>query len=127
VEHVLEHCPLSFLGKEGRPGVVHRLDRDTTGLIIFTKSNHDFKRLAVDFADHFFKKRYTCIVQGTPNLNTGKIEITIARQNGYKIKMISCPSDKSAKTTWTIHERLDHFTWLDVKIHTGEPIKFASI
>jgi 23S rRNA pseudouridine1911/1915/1917 synthase len=127
VEHVLEHCPLSFLGKEGRPGVVHRLDRDTTGFIIFTKSNHAFKRLTVDFVDHLIEKRYTCIVQGTPNLNTRKIEIPIARQNGYKIKMIARPSGKSTKTTWTIHERLDHFTWLDVKIHTGELIKFASI
>ncbi|MDR1435317.1 MAG: RluA family pseudouridine synthase [Puniceicoccales bacterium] len=119
VEYVLGHCPLSRLGDPERPGIVHRLDRETTGLIVFAKSNRAFKRLTADFADHLIEKRYTCIIQGTPSLNTGKIEIPIARQNSDKIRMIACPSGKSAKTTWTIRECLDHFTWLDVRIHTG--------
>ncbi|MDR1906805.1 MAG: RluA family pseudouridine synthase [Puniceicoccales bacterium] len=118
-ECVLGHCALSHLGQEGRSGVVHRLDKDTTGAIIFAKSDRAFVCLSRDFARHAIEKRYTCIVQGTPTLNTGKIEIPIAHQTNDKIKMIACPSGKSAKTTWTVHERFQHFTWVDVKIYTG--------
>ncbi|MDR0418317.1 MAG: RluA family pseudouridine synthase [Puniceicoccales bacterium] len=118
-ECVLNHCALSPLGQEGRPGVVHRLDKDTTGAIIFAKSNRAFQHLTRGFARHAIKKCYTCIVQGTPMLNTGKIEIPIARQTNNKMRMIACPSGKSAKTIWTVHRRFKHFTWVDVKIHTG--------
>jgi 23S rRNA pseudouridine1911/1915/1917 synthase len=118
-EYVLKHCTLSPLGQEGRSGVVHRLDRDTTGAIVFAKSNRAFQHLTRDFSRHAIEKRYTCIVQGSPTLNTGKIEIPIARQTNDKIKMIACPSGKSAKTVWTIHRRFEHFTWMDVRIYTG--------
>jgi 23S rRNA pseudouridine1911/1915/1917 synthase len=118
-EYVLKHCALSFLGQEGCSGVVHRLDKDTTGVIIFAKSNRSFTRLTRDFACHTVKKCYTCIVQGTPKLNTGTIEIPIARQADGQMKMIACSRGKSAKTTWTVHKRFEYFTWLDVEIHTG--------
>jgi 23S rRNA pseudouridine1911/1915/1917 synthase len=118
-EYVLKYCTLSSLGQEGRPGVIHRLDKDTTGVIIFAKSDRTFTHLARDFARHAIEKCYTCIVQGTPDSDTGKIEIPIARQTGDRRKMVACTSGKSAKTTWTIHERFKHFTWMDVKIYTG--------
>ncbi|MDR2807090.1 MAG: RluA family pseudouridine synthase [Puniceicoccales bacterium] len=119
VEHVVQYCPLSCLGEQDRPGVVHRLDKDTTGVMIFAKSNRAFRRLAADFANHFIEKWYTCIVHGTLALDTGKIEIPIARKTNDKIKMIACPSGKPAKTTWIVHERFEHFTKLNVKIYTG--------
>ncbi|MDR2812346.1 MAG: RluA family pseudouridine synthase [Puniceicoccales bacterium] len=118
-EYVLEHCALSSLGQEGRSGVVHRLDKDTTGVIIFAKSDRAFTRLVRNFACHTIEKRYVCIIQGTPALNTGTIEIPIARQTHDKIRMIACPSGKSAKTTWIVRKRFEHFTLVDVRIHTG--------
>jgi 23S rRNA pseudouridine1911/1915/1917 synthase len=119
IEYVSEHCLLSTFGQQGRSGVIHRLDKDTTGVIIFTKSDLAFTHLVADFAHHRIEKRYTCIIHGTPDLNTGKIEIPIARRTADKSKMIACPSGKSAKTTWSIHKRFTYFTWLDIKIHTG--------
>jgi 23S rRNA pseudouridine1911/1915/1917 synthase len=118
-EYVLGRCALSFLGQDGCSGVVHRLDRDTTGVIIFAKSDRAFVHLTRDFARHAIQKCYTCIVQGTLKLNTGKIEIPIARHPYDKTKMIARLGGKSAKTTWTVHRRFEHFTWLDVEIHTG--------
>jgi 23S rRNA pseudouridine1911/1915/1917 synthase len=118
-EYVLGHCTLSSLGQDGRSGVVHRLDRDTTGAIIFAKSDRAFTRLTSDFARHAIEKRYTCIVQGTPTLHTGKIEIPIARQTKDKVRMIACSSGKSAKTTWIVRERFQKFCCLGVKIYTG--------
>jgi 23S rRNA pseudouridine1911/1915/1917 synthase len=118
-EYVLSHCELSSLGQGGRSGVVHRLDKDTTGAIIFAKSDRAFTRLTGDFARHAIEKRYTCISQGAPTLNTGKIEIPIARQTNDKVRMIACPSGKSAKTTWVVRERFQNFCCLGVKIHTG--------
>ncbi|MDR2372262.1 MAG: RluA family pseudouridine synthase [Puniceicoccales bacterium] len=118
-EYVLRHCALSFLGQGGCSGVVHRLDKDTTGVIIFAKSDRAFVRLTRDFARYAIKKRYTCIVQGTPKSNMGKIEIPIARQANDKTKMIARLGGKSARTIWRVLRCFEHFTWLDVEIHTG--------
>ncbi|MDR1590599.1 MAG: RluA family pseudouridine synthase [Puniceicoccales bacterium] len=118
-EYVLQYCTLSPLGQEGRSGVIHRLDKDTTGVIIFAKSDRAFTHLTRDFARHTVEKCYTCIIQGTPDSDTGKIEIPIARQTDDRKKMIACSNGKSAKTIWAVHKRFKHFTWMDVKICTG--------
>ncbi|MDR0590875.1 MAG: RluA family pseudouridine synthase [Puniceicoccales bacterium] len=117
VEYADEYC--KQLEKIERSGIVHRLDKDTTGVMILAKSERASRHLRTDFANHCIQKQYTCIVHGNPPLNTGKIEIPIARQNTDKAKMIACPSGKSAKTTWIVQERFQNFSWLNVKIYTG--------
>ncbi|MDR3317701.1 MAG: RluA family pseudouridine synthase [Puniceicoccales bacterium] len=117
IEYICKYC--IRLKEVERSGIVHRLDKDTTGVMVFAKSNHAFWHLSNAFANHSIDKRYTCIVQGNPPLNTGKIEIPIARQTNDKFKMIACLSGKYAKTTWIVHERFQNFAWLDVKIYTG--------
>lgn len=119
VEYVEEHCPLCKLGEAHRHGVVHRLDKDTTGCIVFAKTNRAFKCLSADFKEHRIDKQYTCIVHGRPSLNTGKIEVPVARSSTDKAKMAVTPKGKAAKTTWVIRERFRDFSWLDVKIYTG--------
>lgn len=119
VEYVLDHCPLSHLGEKERPGVVHRLDKETTGCIIFAKSNRAFKRLSRDFAEHNVQKQYTCIVHGNPPLQTGTIEVPIGRKISDKTKMAAMQEGKFAKTTWIVRERFPKHTWLDVRIWTG--------
>jgi 23S rRNA pseudouridine1911/1915/1917 synthase len=117
VEYASEYC--KSLEKIERSGIVHRLDRDTTGVMIFAKSERSSRHLRTDFANHCIQKQYTCIVHGNPALNTGKIEIPIARQWADKAKMIACPSGKHAKTAWIVRERFQNFSWLNVKIYTG--------
>jgi 23S rRNA pseudouridine1911/1915/1917 synthase len=117
VEYVSEYC--RQLEKVERSGIVHRLDKDTTGVILFAKSDCASRYLRTEFANHRVEKQYTCIVHGNPTLNTGKIEIPIARQTTDRAKMIVCGSGKPAKTTWIIRERFQNFSWLHVKIHTG--------
>ncbi|MDR2201105.1 MAG: RluA family pseudouridine synthase [Puniceicoccales bacterium] len=119
VEWVAEYCPLCPLGEHNRPGVVHRLDKDTTGLIIFAKSNGAFNALKNDFAQRRIEKQYSCIVHGVPSLQTGKIEIPIARGTTDRTKMIACPDGKSAKTVWVTRKSFKNFAWLEVRIHSG--------
>lgn len=113
-------CPLSSLGDADRPGVIHRLDKDTTGCILFAKTDFAFRHLSKDFAEHRIDKRYTCIVYGNPPLNTGKIEVPIARKMSDKTLMAVSTDGKYAKTTWTVRERFSsNYSWLDVRIFTG--------
>ncbi|UPA28509.1 MAG: RluA family pseudouridine synthase [Verrucomicrobiota bacterium] len=119
VEYVLDHCPLSYLGEKDRPGVVHRLDKETTGCIVFAKSNRAFKQLSRDFAEHNIQKQYMCIIHGNPPLQTGTIEVPIGRKLSDKTRMAAMREGKYAKTTWVVRKRFKQYAWLDVRIWTG--------
>lgn len=119
VDYVLDHCKLSYIGDKSRPGVVHRLDKETSGAIVFAKSNRAFKQLSRAFANHEIEKIYKCIVHGIPKLHTGVIDIPIARNTHDKTKMITCTSGKLAKTTWILNKKFSAHSLLDVKILTG--------
>ena len=119
VDYVLNHCKLSYLGDKSRPGVVHRLDNETSGVIVFAKSNRAFKQLSRDFFNHEVEKVYKCIINGVPNLNTGVIDLPIARKTFDKTKMTTCSSGKPSKTSWILDKTFRNFSSLDVKIVTG--------
>ena len=122
VHALLHHCDgqLSGIGGVERPGIVHRLDRDTSGLIVAAKTDRAFKGLSLAFAERSLEKYYTAIVSGVPRLLSGSIDEPIGRHSVHRTKMTVREDGRSAKTDWKFRERLgERFAWLDLRIHSG--------
>ncbi|MDR1528723.1 MAG: RluA family pseudouridine synthase [Puniceicoccales bacterium] len=120
VEGILSHCKLSGSGNPLRPGVVHRLDRDTSGTIIFTKTDRAYLQLIKMFATRKIKKTYQTIVCGTFTKNFGEISLPIQRNRFVRTKMAVSVSGKEAITRWHILKFFgQQFTHLQVNILTG--------
>lgn len=122
VHALLHHCKgqLSGIGGVERPGIVHRLDRDTSGVIVAAKSDRAFKGLAQAFAERTMEKAYTALVRGVPRLLSGRIEAPIGRHANQRTRMAVRDDGRSARTDWKLHEAFgEAFAWLDLRIHTG--------
>jgi len=87
VQNILGHTHLSALGGETRPGVVHRLDRDTSGVMVFAKSDAAFRGLVKMFSTHDLTRKYVAFVWGTPNWAGADITGNIARSSRNRKKM----------------------------------------
>lgn len=122
VHALLHHCKgqLSGIGGVERPGIVHRLDRETSGVIVAAKSDRAFKALALAFAERAMEKYYTAIVAGVPALLSGRIEAPIGRHLNHRTRMMVREDGRSAKTDWKRREALgDAYALLDLRIYTG--------
>lgn len=120
VEGALSHCQLSAMGGAVRPGVVHRLDKYTTGAIIFAKSDKAYLKLVKMFAEHLIKKHYLAIVCGTFELLSGIIDKPIGRHKTIKTKMDIRADGRPACTDWSVVEHFGKkFTLLRIDLHTG--------
>jgi 23S rRNA pseudouridine1911/1915/1917 synthase len=111
---------LSGVGGVLRPGIVHRLDRGTSGLIVIAKHDAAHRGLAAQFAARTVDKRYLAVVHGVPRAKRGTIEAAIGRHPVHRKKMtVDAPRGRAAKSTWEIEEALDGAALLSVRIHTG--------
>ena len=120
VEMVLAHCNLSPLGGELRPGVVHRLDKGTSGAIIFAKSDKAYLNLIKMFATRQIHKTYQAIVKGSFNKNFGIVDGAIGRDKSNRTKMTIAFSGRKAVTHWELVRNFgEAFAFLNVKILTG--------
>ncbi|OPX17703.1 hypothetical protein BXT86_05060 [candidate division WOR-3 bacterium 4484_100] len=121
VNALLYHCGnLPTLGDKIRPGVVHRLDKDTTGLILFAKTDYALSALSRALERREIKKRYDVICWGYPGLNRGMIEAPIGRSGLDRKKMVVTPlSSKPATTKFYVIERFPIATYLKVYLITG--------
>ncbi|MDR2602975.1 MAG: RluA family pseudouridine synthase [Puniceicoccales bacterium] len=120
VEGILSHCRLSGSGNPLRPGVVHRLDKDTTGVIIFAKTDRAYLQLIKMFATRKIKKTYQTIVCGTFTKNFGEICLPIQRDRSIGTKMAVSVNGKEAISRWHILKSFgQQFTHLQVNILTG--------
>ncbi len=121
VSALLYHCGnLPTLGDKIRPGVVHRLDKDTTGLIIFAKTDYSLSTLSRAIEKRLVQKRYDVICWGFPGLNRGVIEAPIGRSGLDRKKMVVTPlSSKPATTRFYVIERFRIATYLKVYLITG--------
>ena len=102
VNALLHHCKdqLSGIGGVERPGIVHRLDKETSGCLVVAKDDLSHRDLAAQFADRLTKKTYLAIVEGTPRLRVGRIEAAIGRHHLHRQKMaISEREDARQATT----------------------------
>ncbi|MBL9209451.1 MAG: RluA family pseudouridine synthase [Opitutaceae bacterium] len=102
VHALLSHCAdsLSGIGGVERPGIVHRLDKETTGVIVVAKSDKAHRALADQFATRSLKKEYIALVAGVPQLLSGTIDRAISRHPTHRHRMTIGEGGKTAKTTW---------------------------
>ncbi|MDR2779440.1 MAG: RluA family pseudouridine synthase [Puniceicoccales bacterium] len=120
VEGILSHCRLSGLGNPLRPGVVHRLDKNTSGAIIFAKTDRAYLQLIRMFAMREIRKTYQTIVCGTFTKNFGEISLPVQRDNFVRTKMMVSSNGKEAITRWYVLKSFgQQFTHLQVNILTG--------
>lgn len=110
---------LSGIGGVERPGIVHRLDRDTAGLMVIALHDLAHQRLAAAFHDRMVDKTYEAVVKGRLIPETGRIENNIGRSTKDRKKMAVCRDGKHALTEYRVLEYLQGHTYVEVHIHTG--------
>jgi 23S rRNA pseudouridine1911/1915/1917 synthase len=121
VNALLHHVrDLSGVGGVLRPGIVHRLDRGTSGLLVVAKNDDAHRDLSRQFAERSVSKEYLALVLGTPRRKEGTIDGAIGRHPVDRKRMSVRPEGgRSARSTYAILEALDGATLLRVRIHTG--------
>lgn len=123
VNALLHHCKgqLSGIGGVTRPGIVHRIDKDTSGLMVAAKSDTAHQGLGTLFAEHDIERRYLAIVHGRPNPPSATIEGNIGRSNVNRKKMAVVGDDrgKNAITHYTTKEPLNGATLVECQLETG--------
>src|SRR5215207_9889871 len=102
-----------------RPGIVHRLDRDTSGLIVVAKSALAHAHLAEQFRSRTVFKSYVALVHGRLKEDAGRVEQPLARDPRHRTRMAVVRGGREAVTLWRVRRTYDRFTLLDVKIKTG--------
>ncbi|BEV35292.1 RluA family pseudouridine synthase [Synechococcus sp. M16CYN] len=119
---LLHYCPnLPGISGKLRPGIVHRLDRDTTGCIVVAKSQEALVKLQVQIQKRVASREYCAVVYGAPNGETGTIIGAIGRHpaDRKKYAVVSDVSGRYARTHWTLLERLNEYSLLRFKLDTG--------
>ena len=121
VNALLHHCgdSLSGIGGELRPGIVHRIDRDTSGLIIAAKNDFAHQKLAAQLQDHTLARIYRCIVVGNLREDSGTVDAPIGRHPVDRKKMAVVTGGRPAVTHWRVLERFRGFTYVECRLETG--------
>ncbi len=121
VNALLYHCgsSLSGIGGELRPGIVHRIDRDTSGLIIAAKNDFAHRSLADQLQDHTLARVYRCIVTGSLREDAGTVDAPIGRHGTDRKKMAVVASGRPAVTHWQVLERFSGCTYVECRLETG--------
>ena len=123
VNALLHHCAgkLSGIGGVARPGIVHRIDKDTSGLLVVAKTDVAHEGLAKQFAAHSIDRRYLAIVSGVPKASGGKVDAALARSatNRKKIAIVEGNRGKRAVTHWKRLKVLADGALLECRLETG--------
>ena len=121
VNALLHHCggSLSGVGGELRPGIVHRIDRDTSGLIIAAKNDAAHQALAAQLADHTLARTYEAVAAGSFREDAGTVDAPIGRCLSDRKKMAVVPNGKRAVTHWEVLERFPGYTYVRCRLETG--------
>ncbi len=122
VNALLHHLDgLSGIGGVQRPGIVHRLDRGTSGLLVVAKHDQAHQSLARQFADHSAGRRYLALCHGAPDLDVGVVRTLVARHRKDRLRWASTDgtSGKAAVTHWAVHHRGGTVTLMECRLETG--------
>ncbi len=120
VNGVLAHCnDLSGIGGERRPGIVHRLDKDTSGLIIVAKNDAAHVSLAEQLKERKVEKTYVALVEGSVTPPEGRIEAPIGRDAKHRLRMAVVENGRDARTTYRVLREIGRRTLLEVRPQTG--------
>lgn len=121
VNALLYHCAgtLSGIGGALRPGIVHRIDRDTSGLIIVAKNDAAHQYLSAQLADHTLARTYECIVVGALREDRGTVDAPIARHPTDRKRMAVVAGGREAVTHWEVIARYPGYTHVRCRLETG--------
>jgi 23S rRNA pseudouridine1911/1915/1917 synthase len=125
VHALLAHCGASLSGIGGveRPGIVHRLDRETSGVVIAAKNDRAHRALAAQFAERTARKEYRALVAGIPRLMSGSVRKAIGRNPRHRHKMAALEDGGGGRPAWTDWELVERFgeraALLSLALHTG--------
>ena len=121
VNALLHHCPdLEGIGGERRPGIVHRLDKDTSGVLVVAKNQTSHQKLSAQFKTRRVNKEYLAVVHGDVKQEKGTIQKPLGRHPSDRKKMsVHSRKPRTATTIWQVKERFDGFTLLLLQILTG--------
>src|ERR1039457_1605695 len=123
VNALLHHCAgeWSGIGGVARPGIVHRLDMETSGCLVVAKNDETHLALSKQFAERQVEKIYNAIVCGELARDSGEIRAAIARHSTHRKRMTVCDDDsgRAAHTSWRVLEKLNAATFVESQIHTG--------
>lgn len=125
VNAILAHCPqLPGVGDEIRPGIVHRLDRDTSGVMVVAKHDQALRKLQTQFRRRSVRKQYTALVVGFVPQDDGMVEAPIGRDRRHRQRMAVRGDGKAARTRWHVVARYRdssgrRYTCIDVQLLTG--------
>ncbi|HHX74651.1 MAG TPA: RluA family pseudouridine synthase [Firmicutes bacterium] len=122
VNALLHHCrDLSGIGGEKRPGIVHRLDKDTSGVLVVAKNDRTHLALAKQFKDHSITREYVAVVHGEFSVRRGTIDAPIARHPKERKKMAVVPEGKGrrAVTHFEVLEILPGYSYVALRLETG--------
>jgi len=121
VNALLGHClDLSGIGGELRPGIVHRIDKDTSGVLVAAKNDHAHRSLSDQFREHTIKRVYLALVFGSPRQDKGKIETAIGRHPVDRKRMSgTARRGKKAVTHWYAINRFQGVTLMRIRLETG--------
>jgi 23S rRNA pseudouridine1911/1915/1917 synthase len=122
VHALLAHCSgqLSGIGGVERPGIVHRLDKETSGLIVVAKNDTAHRALADQFASRTMRKEYVTLVSGVPKKDSGSIDRSISRHPVHRYRMTTGEGGRPSRTDWAVEKKFaDKAAYLRCRIHTG--------
>ncbi|MGL4739120.1 MAG: RluA family pseudouridine synthase [Cellulosilyticaceae bacterium] len=121
VNALLYHCKdkLSGINGEIRPGIVHRIDKDTSGLLMIAKNDKAHLALSDLLKDHHITRKYHALVYGNFKEEMGEIEKPIGRSPKDRKKMAIIPDGRYAKTHYKVLEQFDKFSYVELTLHTG--------
>lgn len=122
VNALLHHCgeSLSGINGEKRPGIVHRIDMDTSGLLIVAKNDFSHRSLSDQLKDHTLRRTYECIVRGGFREDSGTVDAPIGRDPRDRKRMaVTEKNSRPAVTHWTVLARYGQYTHLQCRLETG--------
>jgi len=120
VNALLHHAgTLSTAGGVDRPGIVHRLDKETSGLLLVARDDATHAALARDLAGHRVDRRYLALAQGHLAAAAGTVDAPIGRHPRDRKRMAVVPDGRHAVTHWQVHERHPGVTYLEARLETG--------
>ena len=120
VNGLLALCPdIQGIGGEVRPGIVHRLDKDTSGLIIAAKTQDAHNHLSRQIRDRSVEKGYLALVEGAPSPESGLIDVPIGRDPRRRTRMAVTVGGRESRTGYRLLERAGPCSLLELQLHTG--------
>ena len=122
VNALMYHCKDSLSGINGvmRPGIVHRIDKNTSGLLMVAKNDFSHNHLAAQIKEHSFTREYEAVVYGNLKNDTGIVDAPIARHPVKRKQMaVAFSGGRDAVTEYTVLERFGNFTHVRLKLKTG--------